>query len=126
MSDDRLKRVSRLAVAARERSATAHAAAQRAITSLEARGKQVNFTTVAQEAKVSLSYLYKDEAIADRIRELRGIRRASSSKSETPSTDRSLLTKLDAVVQRLQQLEAENTQLRIENRNLLSRLMNKP
>ncbi|TFD84402.1 hypothetical protein E3T61_19455 [Cryobacterium lactosi] len=126
MSEDRLDRVSRLSHAAKERSDTSFAAAQRAITSLDARGKQVTFTTVATEAKVSLSYLYKTEVLADRIRELRGSRRATRSHAEAPSSDKSLLTKLNAAAQRVAQLEAENAQLQRENRSLLSRLMNKP
>ncbi|TFD28646.1 hypothetical protein E3T27_01780 [Cryobacterium lyxosi] len=86
----------------------------------------MTFTAVAAEAKVSLSYLYKTAALSDRITELRGNRRTTRSQLEAPSSDKSLLTKLNVVAQRVAQLEAENAQLRRENRSLLSKLMNKP
>lgn len=109
------------------RATRALAAAQRAVTRLEARGVPVTFAAVAEEGGVSLSYVYKNDAVAKRIRELRGMTSAPRKPrtSRNPSAE-GLQTKLAAVVARNRELESEVTRLRAENRNLLSRMMKVP
>ena len=126
--DSKAIRVSRLTASAQARAEAAKAAAHRAITALESRGMQVTFASVAESAGVSVSYLYKEAEIADRIKALRGsrpshVRRRDADRS--PS-ERSMATKLTMALERVGDLEREIDQLRRENRNLLSRLMDAP
>lgn len=122
-SDDQ-SRQDRLNAASQLRAAAALAAAHRAITLLDARGLPVTFAAVASEAGVSLAYVYKNETIAERIRELRAKPDARRPKTRNQvHSDRGLQTKLDAALARNDELEAENARLLRENRNLLSRLI---
>lgn len=121
------QRIERLTAAAKQRSDEKRAAAQRAITALHARGKAVTFPSVAEEAGVSISYLYKEEDLAERIR---GIRSSTKPTARRPAAatprERGLAVKLDAAVERIRELEQENERLKRENRSLLSRILDVP
>ena len=120
-SDARLANLRR---ATESRAAEAHARAQRAITTLIAKGLAVSFAAVALHAGVSVSYLYKTDDLAQRIRESRQAgSRKQPERSARVSSDSSLQTKMDAVIRRNKSLETELASLREENRNLLSRLL---
>lgn len=116
---DRATRVDRLTAAAQRRSSEAEARARRAIMSLDGRGEPVTFATVAIEAQVSESYLYKHEALASQIRQHAGRHRPRSSRdAEQSATAASLRTKLAVTVDRLRVVEAELAELRDENATL--------
>lgn len=124
---DRAQRVTRLTDAARRRAIDAEAASQRAITSLHARGLEVSFASVAREAKVSLSYLYKTDVLASRIRHLRGENQVQRApRPDRSAAERALETKLAAALEQIHSLQKENEQLKKENRSLLSRVLDIP
>lgn len=64
-------RVTRLKDAARAKSAEKMALASRAITKLDASGAPVSFASVAKEAGVSTDFLYRSEALRNRIMSIR-------------------------------------------------------
>jgi glutamate 5-kinase len=113
-----------LTTLARRRSSEKMAAAQRAITSLHAKGKEVTFDSVAAAAGCSVGYLYKNSELAARIKALRSeAPRSVGSRAASPSSEGSLRTKLEAATRRNRALEAEVARLRHENRSLLSRVL---
>lgn len=87
----------------------------------------MTFAGVAKEGGVSVSYVYKNDEVARRIRALRGV--APQPQQQRPSKEPSALslrTKLAAAVARNQELESELIRLKAENRTPLSRLMQEP
>lgn len=121
---DRAERVERLAKKARERSAVARAAAQRAILSLSNRGLPVTIRTIAVEAGVSESYLTKQADLRDQIRSIAGTqqptRRAHQVSASTLAANQ---TKMLVMVDRIHELEAETRSLREENAALRGEIL---
>lgn len=122
---DRDERVERLQQKAQERSANAVAAAKRAIMALQSHGRPVSIRTVAEEAGVSESFLTKNADLRAQISALHTpTPRSRARPGDAPSRKLAALqTKLDVVVGRLAELEAENKQLRDENANLRGALL---
>jgi Family of unknown function (DUF6262) len=99
---DRNDRVERLRLAASTRSAEAIARAHRAITALAARGEAVTFASVAAEAGVSESFLYKHQELGDRVREARKpVGRPKARSTKEAASAASLRVQLDVVTDRL-------------------------
>lgn len=108
-----------LRAAAANRSADAIARAHRAITSRTARDAQVTFATVAAEAAVSESFLYKHRELNDRIKTARRPigRPRARSQSEAASTA-SLRIQLEVITARLAAVSERNELLAAENEAL--------
>ena len=89
----------------------------KAIERLQKMGGKINFHTIAREASVSVSYLYKYPELKQQIAELR------SKQSHLPPTAKSVSSKShDRVVarfkERIQKLEKDNQELRRKNEAL--------
>jgi len=115
----RQARTRQLRDAAANRAADSLARARRAIITLNARGEPVTFAAVAAEAKVSLSYLYKQPELAEEIRQRRSTGQPPShpyrGPRRSPASTDSLRTQLTVAAARLRELESEVRDLRAEN-----------
>lgn len=115
----RQARTRQLHDAAATRSADSLARARRAIITLTARDAAVTFAAVAAEAKVSLSYLYKQPGLASEIRQRRSAgqpqQRPGRVSGRSPASADSLRTQLIVAADRLRTLEREVRDLRTEN-----------
>lgn len=124
ITDDRDRRIARLAEAAAGRSTDATARARRAITKLQSTGQPITFVSVARTATVSTSFLYQHPELR---REINERRTPSAAKPGPPSvsaaTVESLRTKLAVAMQRNRDLTEEIAVLRAENAALRSRLL---
>ena len=95
---------------------------EQAIRRLLQGDNRINFSSVAQEAGVSVSYLYKYTEIKERIQALR--QHPNSGKKRMPSSppsDRSRAVIIDQLRRRIQRLEAENQQLRQQQEAIYGR-----
>lgn len=114
----RQARTRQLRDATAARSADSLARARRAIIALTARDVAVTFAAVAAEAKVSLSYLYKQPELASEIRQHRSAPRPQPCQARAgrnPASADSLRTQLTVAADRLRTLEREVRDLRAEN-----------
>lgn len=101
--------------AAHRRHELTRAKAIQALRTLDMEGNPVTFEAVAQAAAVSRSWLYAQPDIRAEIERLRDAYHRSPATplpARQRSSDASLLRRLEAVVQRNQQLAEENQRLR--------------
>ena len=102
-----------LVVAAQQRAQDTRHRAVDALRRLDAAGETVTFTGVAQAAGVSRSWLYRQPDLCSEIDRLRTSGRATTAPA--PSAQRasdSLRRRLEANLDEIQRLKAENHQLR--------------
>ncbi len=101
--------------AARQRSQYTRAKAIQALRTLEAAGEPITFETVAQQARVSRSWLYAQPDLRAEIEQLRAAHQRAPT-SQVPARQRtseaSLLRRLQAAHERIRRLTQENEQLR--------------
>jgi hypothetical protein len=107
-----------IVTAARRRRELTRAKAIRALRELERTGAPVSFTSVAQAAGISRSWLYAEHDLRVQIARLR---EATSGHAKTPAipasqraSDASLRRRLELAEQRIRQLRSDNDQLRRE------------
>lgn len=95
-----------------------------AINKLLKEGKRINFPSVAKEAGVSITYLYKIDDIKERILHLRHQQQASIKKPIVPqsASDKSKQVILNQLRERIKQLEVDNRELRDKNEAVYGRL----
>jgi hypothetical protein len=91
---------------------------QRAVTTLrrmDAAGQPITLASLASQARVSRSWLYRQDDLLGEIERLRD-RRPPPGRAAVPSRQRasstSLLQRLEAATDRIRRLESENQQLR--------------
>ncbi len=93
--------------------------AYKAIEALQKTGSKINFPTIAREAKVSVSYLYKYPELKQHIGELRN---QQSSMPRKPLTKSAVSDSQSKIISRLKgrvrQLEEQNNELRRKNEAL--------
>jgi hypothetical protein len=115
----RQARTQQLKESAETRAADALARANRAIIILEARGEAITVASVAAQAGVSESYLYKHPDLQQEIRRRRGDRPTRPGRTrQTSASAESLRTQLTVASERLKNLDAEVRRLRQENETL--------
>lgn len=117
MSSSREVRISQLKAAASRKREDAIARANRALVSLESRGRPINFTSVSLEAAVSKDFLYKNQALRRIIVSKRGPGRPALSATSTSGANASAV-KLTVATEALRQLRRENQALAAENARL--------
>ncbi len=114
-----------LITAAQRRHETTRAKATQTLRDLDREGGAVTFQLVAQEAKVSRSWLYTQPDICAEIRRLRDLQ-CGSAGSPLPapqrSTEASLLRRLEVANARNRDLTTENQRLRKQLEHALGRL----
>ncbi|MCU5092054.1 DUF6262 family protein [Bacillus toyonensis] len=99
---------------------------EKAISKLSLEGKVINFNTVAKEANVSKSWLYKEQDIRKRIESLRKQQQNhSSTRSMVKKNSRSEEVLIKTLKMRIRELEGENTKLKNQIQKLYGELYNK-
>jgi hypothetical protein len=105
-----------LSAAAARRHELTRSRAIQALRELDRAGTPVTFARVAQEARISRSWLYTQPDISSQIRRLRQETNAAGSAGRIPAgqraTDASLRARLAAALDRNKQLVDENARLR--------------
>ncbi|MCP6758495.1 MAG: DUF6262 family protein [Fischerella sp. CENA71] len=95
--------------------------ALQAIENLENRGAKVTFRSVAREANLSVSYLYKYDDIKERIAQTRN-NQGSLPRQLQPKTDSSYNKILTRLKERIRKLESENEKLKGINEGLAGKV----
>ena len=99
---------------------------EKAISKLSLEGKVINFNSVAKEANVSKSWLYKEQDIRKRIESLRKQQQNhSSTRSMVKKSSRSEEVLIKTLKMRTKELEVENTKLKNQIQKLYGELYNK-
>ena len=102
--------------AARRRAADTRKRAVAALRRMDNARLPITFDAVAKQSRVSRSWLYNQPDLRAEIERLRARRNPPPPGKPIPdrqrASDTSLLRRLEAATQRVQQLEAENRQLR--------------
>jgi AcrR family transcriptional regulator len=113
-----------LADAARKRATECLAAVERVVTELQQNGQPVSLRDVAQRAGVSRNYIYTTPAAKELVLGARSSQ-AKSTRSLTsrPASDESLKMRLQAALQRIDELELDNGQLRQRNDALVEEVI---
>jgi hypothetical protein len=100
-----------LVLAARRRAEQARQRAIAALRRMDATGEAINFDSLARQAGVSRSWLYTQADLRADIEQLRQ-RRSPASAAAVPgrqrASDASLLRRLQAAIDRIRKLEADN------------------
>ncbi|BAZ68848.1 hypothetical protein NIES4106_36150 [Fischerella sp. NIES-4106] len=107
------KKIEALKDAAERKRQDALLRTDQAINRLIKQGKRINFPSVALEAGVSVTYLYKYHELRERIEKLRN---QSEQTADKPSLSKSATDNSKAVI--IQNLKQEINKLRAENRGL--------
>ncbi|MDP7990393.1 DUF6262 family protein [Bacillus sp. MHSD_36] len=99
---------------------------EKAISKLSLEGKVINFNSVAKEANVSKSWLYKEQDIRKRIESLRKQQQNhSSTRSMVKKSSRSEEVLIKTLKMRTKELEVENKKLKNQIQKLYGELYNK-
>jgi predicted RNase H-like nuclease (RuvC/YqgF family) len=104
-----------IAATAKEKSNKTFLRAKEALEKLQASGATVNFTTVAEEAGISITYLYKSAEFSRAIKDIRHAQESDTSfrrKTRNPRSEASNAAIADALRLKVKQLEEEITKLR--------------
>ena len=112
MTDDRTRRSTILATAAKAKSQAKTADTERAIRALVKRGEPVTFQAVSREAGVSHAFLYGHPDLRRRIEHLRSQARPATSPAPTDSTDTVVLALTNQIEQLKKQHRRQITELR--------------
>ena len=109
---------------AKQKSQKTREKVDKAISKFSIEGKAINFNSIAKEAKVSKSWLYKEQDIRQRIESLRKRQITSIivSKSEKSSRSEGVLVK--TLKTRVKELEEENKKLKNQIQKLYGELYN--
>jgi Family of unknown function (DUF6262) len=105
-----------IVAAARQRTEQTRERAVTTLRRMDAAGQPVTLASLASQAGVSRSWLYRQDDLRAEIERLRDHRRPSPGRATVPGRQRasstSLLLRLEAAADRIRRLEAENQQLR--------------
>lgn len=88
--------------------------AEEAIRQLDERGSPITFASVASAARVSRSWLYRDDYVRASIEQLRCRQTSQPIPATQRASDDSLLRQREALLDEIARLTHENNQLRIE------------
>ena len=125
MTDNSIKeeRIARLNQIQEERKHQALDKVNQALESMKKAGAKINFQTVAKEANVSVSYLYKYPEIKTRIAEIRNQQSVMPRpRMAEPSSNKSHKKIVSRLKSRIKQLEAELTETKKLNQGLAGRV----
>lgn len=117
--DSKQNRINNLKKTQADRKEDARERVYQAIKRIEKRGSKINFHTVAKEANVSVSYLYKYPELKQYIAELRSKQSSMPLASVSkPVSSKSHSQVVGRLKERIRQLEAENCKLKHKNEAL--------
>ena len=125
MADNTIKekRISRLNQIQEERKQQALEKVNQALEKMKKSGAKINFQTVAKEANVSVSYLYKYSEIKTRVAEIRNQQSVMPRpRMAEPSSNKSHQKIVTRLKSRIKQLETELTETKKLNQGLAGRV----
>lgn len=125
MADNTIKeeRIARLNQLQEERKQQALEKVNQALEQMKESGTKINFQTVAKEANVSVSYLYKYPEIKTRVAEIRNQQSVMPRpRMAEPSSNQSHQKIVSRLKSRIKQLEAELTETKKLNQGLAGRV----
>ncbi|AVP37250.1 MULTISPECIES: DUF6262 family protein [Staphylococcus] len=122
--DKQVRNTTEIVRLAKQKSQKTREKVDKAISKFSIEGKAINFNSIAKEAKVSKSWLYKEQDIRQRIESLRKRQITSIivSKSEKSSRSEGVLVK--TLKTRVKELEEENKKLKNQIQKLYGELYN--
>lgn len=110
---------------ARQKSKRTRENVDKVISRLSLEGKTINFNTVAKEANVSKSWLYKEQDIRRRIESLRKLQKTSNVVSKQKKSSRSEEILIKTLKTRVKELEEENIKIKNQIQKLYGELYNR-
>ena len=118
---NREERIARLSAASEQKKQDALTATEKAIRKLQQEGKVITFKSVAREAGVSTSYLYKYPELKEKIGQLREEQKRSGRRVIPVASAHSKSRIISHLKKRIKDLEQEVAQLRHANESLAGR-----
>ena len=120
-NNNKEERIARLSAASEQKKQDALAATEKAIRKLQKEGKVITFKSVAREAQVSTSYLYKYPELKEKITKLREEQKRSGRRVIPAASDNSKNRIIGHLKRRIKDLEEEVAQLKQANESLAGR-----
>lgn len=116
------ERIARLSNAAEQKKQETLVATEKAIQNLQKNGKPITFKSIAREAGVSTSYLYKYSDLKEKIKKLREEQRSYKRKVIPTMSEDSKSRIVENLKRRIIDLEQEIIQLKHTNESLAGRV----
>ncbi|EGO7609303.1 TPA: DUF6262 family protein [Staphylococcus aureus] len=123
--DKQVRNTTEIVRLAKQKSQKTREKVDKAISKFSIEGKAINFNSIAKEANVSKSWLYKEHDIRQRIESLRERQIASNVVSKPKESSRSDEILIKTLKRRVMELEKENKKLQNQIQKLYGDLYNK-
>lgn len=123
--DKQVRNTTEIVRLAQQKSQKTREKVDKAISKFSIEGKAINFNSIAKEAKVSKSWLYKEQDIRQRIESLRKRQITSNIVSKPKKSSRSEEILIKTLKRRVMELEKENKKLQNQIQKLYGDLYNK-
>ena len=123
--DKQVRNTTEIVRLAKQKSQKTREKVDKAISKFSIEGKAINFNSIAKEANVSKSWLYKEHDIRQRIESLRERQIASNVVSKPKKSSRSEEILIKTLKRRVMELEKENKKLQNQIQKLYGDLYNK-
>ena len=123
--DKQIRNATEIVRLAKQKSHKTREKVDKAISKFSIEGKAINFNSIAKEANVSKSWLYKEHDIRQRIESLRERQITSNVVSKSKKSSRSEEILIKTLKRRVMELEKENKKLQNQIQKLYGDLYNK-
>ena len=123
--DKQVRNTTEIVRLAEQKSQKTREKVDKAISKFSIEGKAINFNSIAKEANVSKSWLYKEHDIRQRIESLRERQITSNVVSKPKKSSRSEEILIKTLKRRVMELEKENKKLQNQIQKLYGDLYNK-
>ena len=123
--DKQVRNTTEIVRLANQKSQKTREKVDKAISKFSIEGKAINFNSIAKEANVSKSWLYKEHDIRQRIESLRELQITSNVVSKPKKSSRSEEILIKTLKRRVMELEKENKKLQNQIQKLYGDLYNK-
>lgn len=123
--DKQVRNTTEIVRLAKQESQKTREKVDKAISKFSIEGKAINFNSIAKEANVSKSWLYKEHDIRQRIESLRERQITSNVVSKPKKSSRSEEILIKTLKRRVMELKKENKKLQNQIQKLYGDLYNK-
>ncbi|HHC9741293.1 TPA: DUF6262 family protein [Staphylococcus aureus] len=123
--DKQVRNTTEIVRLAKQKSQKTSEKVDKAISKFSIEGKAINFNSIAKEANVSKSWLYKEHDIRQRIESLRERQITSNVVSKPKKSSRSEEILIKTLKRRVMELKKENKKLQNQIQKLYGDLYNK-
>lgn len=123
--DKQVRNTTEIVRLAKQKSKKTRKKVDKAISKFSIEGKVINFNSIAKEANVSKSWLYKEHDIRQRIESLRERQITANVVSKPKKSSRSEEILIKTLKRRVMELEKENKKLQNQIQKLYGDLYNK-